>query len=54
MSENLIETRRDQLVEAMLSNVPMDGWTWLAIETGATKLGLKEGDARRIFINDLG
>ena len=54
MSENLIETRRDQLVGAMLANVPIDGWTWLALETGAIKLGFKEGDARRIFINDLG
>ena len=54
MSENLIDTRRDQLIENMLPNVPIDGWTWLALETGATNIGFKEGDARRIFINDLG
>ena len=54
MSENLIDTRRDQLIENMLPNVPIDGWTWLALETGATNIGFKKGDARRIFINDLG
>ena len=36
MTDENLELCRDQLVEAMLVHVPFDGWTWSALEAGAT------------------
>lgn len=49
MSKPSLKRRRDQLIEAMLAHVPLDGWTWQALETGALDLGLQPSESRRAF-----
>ena len=53
MVELSLLKRRDRLVEAMLAHVPHNGWTWQALEMGATDLGLDPTEARRAFVGGL-
>ena len=54
MPKPSLALRRDRLIEAMLVHVPFDGWTWQAVEFGASDLGLHPGEARRAFAGGLG
>ena len=54
MIEEDLGLRRDHFIEAMLVHVPLDGWSWRALEAGAKDLGLEAGDARRAFTGGLG
>ena len=53
MSDASLSERRDEIVEAMLAYVPVDGWTWRALENGAQELGLEQGEELRAFTRGL-
>jgi ubiquinone biosynthesis protein COQ9 len=40
---------RDNIVEAVLPEVPFDGWTWLAVEKAAVKAGYEAAMASSVF-----
>ncbi|MEE8516659.1 MAG: COQ9 family protein [Alphaproteobacteria bacterium] len=44
-----LEARRRKIVAAMLSHVPLDGWTEKALHAGARDAGLTPGDADAAF-----
>ncbi len=40
---------RDAALDAMLPNVPFDGWTWRALRRGLTDIGVPPDDAELLF-----
>jgi len=44
-----LEERREVLLEAMLDDVPFDGWRETALERGGARLGLDRGDVKLVF-----
>jgi ubiquinone biosynthesis protein COQ9 len=40
---------RDAAIEAMLPNVPFDGWTWRAMRNGLASIGAPVDDAELLF-----
>jgi len=44
-----LRTRRDQLIDAVLTHVPFDGWTRTALLRGAADIGLSKEDADALF-----
>jgi ubiquinone biosynthesis protein COQ9 len=44
---------RDSIVEAVLPEVPFDGWTWEAVENAAVKAGYEKAMAQSVFAGGL-
>ena len=51
MKSPLAEDQRAALIEAMLPNVPFDGWSRLALRSAARRAGLSVGEALALFPN---
>ena len=49
MKSPLAEDQRAALIEAMLPNVPFDGWSRLALRSAARRVGLSAGEALALF-----
>ena len=54
MKSPLAEDQRAALIEAMLPNVPFDGWSRLALRSAARRVGLSAGEALALFPNGAG
>ena len=51
MKSPLAQDQRAALIEAMLPNVPFDGWSRLALRSAARRAGLSVGEALALFPN---
>jgi ubiquinone biosynthesis protein COQ9 len=51
MRSPLAESQRDALIEAMLPDVPFDGWSRAALRAGARRIGMPAGEALAYFDN---
>ena len=51
MKSPLAEDQRAALIEAMVPNVPFDGWSRLALRSAARRVGLSAGEALALFPN---
>src|ERR1700745_2080483 len=51
MNSPLAESQRDALIEAMLPDVPFDGWSRAALRAGARRLGMPTAEALALFPN---
>lgn len=49
MKSPLAENRRDALIEAMLPDVPFDGWSRAALRAGARRIGIPAAEALALF-----
>lgn len=49
MRSPLAEAERDRLIEAILPDVPFDGWTRAALRAGAARCGIAEAEAEALF-----
>jgi len=49
MKSPLAEAERDRLIEAMLPDVPFDGWSHRALRAAAGRLGIPAGEAVALF-----
>jgi len=49
MKSPLAERDRDRLIEAMLPNVPFDGWSHAALRTAARQIGIDPREAEALF-----
>lgn len=49
MRSPLAESRRDALIEAMLPDVPFDGWSRAALRAGARRIGISTAEAVALF-----
>src|SRR6516162_4384058 len=49
MRSPLAESQRDALIEAMLPDVPFDGWSRAALRTAARRIGIPPGEALALF-----
>lgn len=47
--EARLEARRDALLDAMLEDVPFDGWSLEAFNRGASRIGVSAGEAELAF-----
>jgi len=54
MKSPLAEDQRAALIEAMLPNVPFDGWSRLALRSAARRVGLSAGEALALFPSGAG
>jgi ubiquinone biosynthesis protein COQ9 len=51
MKSPLAESQRDALIEAMLPDVPFDGWSRAALRGAARRVGMPVGEALALFSN---
>lgn len=49
MKSPLAESDRDRLIEAILPDVPFDGWSMAALRRAAQHCGIEEGEAQALF-----
>src|SRR5580700_9348085 len=49
MHSPLATRQREQLIEAILPDVPFDGWTRRALRQAARRLGISEDEAKALF-----
>ena len=49
MRSPLAEADRDRLIEAILPDVPFDGWSMAALRSAAKRCGIDEGEAQALF-----
>jgi ubiquinone biosynthesis protein COQ9 len=49
MRSPLAESQRDALIEAMLPDVPFDGWSRAALRAGARRIGISTAEALALF-----
>jgi ubiquinone biosynthesis protein COQ9 len=54
MRSPLAESLRDQLIEAMLPDVPFDGWSRAALRAAARRLGMPVAEALALFASGPG
>jgi ubiquinone biosynthesis protein COQ9 len=49
MRSPLAERERDRLIEALLPDVPFEGWTYAALRRGARRIGMPSDEAVALF-----
>src|SRR5260370_23937845 len=49
MKSPLVESKRDALIEAMLPDVPFDGWSRAALRAAARRIGVPAAEALALF-----
>ena len=49
MKSPLAESQRDALVEAMLPDVPFDGWSHAALRAASRRIGMPTAEALALF-----
>ena len=49
MKSPLAERDRERLIEAMLPDVPFDGWSHLALRVAARQIGMPVAEAEALF-----